>query len=235
MTNLRDRLVYLNELYEDQRMGTMSYNIAYEELKDKMDNEDDTLNLDQVERLWENGFITDAQHAHALSRKESLILHNPDPHFEIDGYDRHNKREKKGTIPKIKEKDKLTKNKGVHDFKAKQAKEPIERPKTEGNILDDLDYVNENVTDFWMLTERMTELYSRKNRDYGNSFDESLDEDGMLNSKIRLNDKMRRFQQLIKEDALVKDESIEDTLMDIANYAIMTIKWMEENKDETRD
>ena len=32
-----------------------------------------------------------------------------------------------------------------------------------------------------------------------------------------------RFKQLIKQEAEVKDESIIDTLMDLANYSIMTI------------
>ena len=40
---------------------------------------------------------------------------------------------------------------------------------------------------------------------------------------VRLDDKLHRFKQLIKQEAEVKDESITDTLMDLANYAIMAI------------
>lgn len=81
------------------------------------------------------------------------------------------------------------------------------------------------------ITKEMKETYSKKNRDYGNSFGKSLDEDGLLVSKIRLGDKLSRFNSLIKkEKALVEDESIKDTLLDMANYAIMTYMWIEENE-----
>ena len=77
------------------------------------------------------------------------------------------------------------------------------------------------------ITDQLRETYLKKNQDYGDSFNESLNEDGLLVAKIRLMDKMRRFSSLIKSgDILVKDESIEDTLMDMANYAIMTVMWM---------
>src|SRR5699024_10274067 len=45
-----------------------------------------------------------------------------------------------------------------------------------GDILEDLDWVNNNVIHFNSVTKNMVALYSRKNRDYGNSFDKSLDE-----------------------------------------------------------
>lgn len=100
----------------------------------------------------------------------------------------------------------------------------------DSNILKDLDHVNDKVKDFWLLTERMVELYSRKNKDYGDSFDKSLYEDGLLVAKIRLGDKMRRFNELITSDSNVDDESMKDTLIDIANYAAMTLKWVEEQE-----
>ena len=46
--------------------------------------------------------------------------------------------------------------------------------------------------------------------------------------RIRLSDKLNRFKMLSKgRDALVNDESIRDTLVDLANYAIMTIMEIE--------
>lgn len=85
---------------------------------------------------------------------------------------------------------------------------------------------NGNEARFKKITKEMVELYSRKNTDYGGSFDESLDEDGLLVAKIRMKDKLNRFSQLIDNDILVKDESIRDTLIDLANYSIMTLMWM---------
>lgn len=80
---------------------------------------------------------------------------------------------------------------------------------------------------FDKVTDEMRDIHERKNKDYGRSFDKSLDEDGLLVAKIRLGDKFSRFSNLIKNAAVVKDESVRDTLIDMANYAIMTVMWME--------
>lgn len=80
---------------------------------------------------------------------------------------------------------------------------------------------------FNIITDEMMDLYAKKNKDYGSSFDKSLDEDGLLVSKIRLSDKLSRFANLIKNESLVKDESVRDTLIDLANYAVMTIIWLD--------
>lgn len=79
---------------------------------------------------------------------------------------------------------------------------------------------------FKSITNNMNDLYERKNSDYGNAFDQSLDDYGLTAAAIRLNDKLNRFKSLIsKPCSQVKDESIDDTLIDLANYAIMTILW----------
>lgn len=84
--------------------------------------------------------------------------------------------------------------------------------------------------DFRDITIEMENLYRRKNADYGNAFDRSLDEDGMLVPKIRLGDKYARFCKLIYSDPEVAEESLRDTLIDMANYAIMTILWLDGKK-----
>lgn len=81
------------------------------------------------------------------------------------------------------------------------------------------------------ICERLNQLYASKNKDYGDSFGDSFQEYGLTMPAIRLDDKLHRFKQLIKQEAEVKDESITDTLMDLANYAIMTIIEIE-NKTE---
>ena len=82
------------------------------------------------------------------------------------------------------------------------------------------------------LLEELNGLYTRKNQDYGNSFDESLDEDGLLVLKIRLGDKFKRFSQLINNEQMVNDESMRDTLIDLANYSLMGVLWMDKNGEE---
>ena len=85
-------------------------------------------------------------------------------------------------------------------------------------------------TRFRFITEEMVTLYSKKNADYGDAFTQSLDEDGLLVSKIRIKDKLNRFAKLIENDALVNDESMRDTLIDMANYAVMTMMWLDKNE-----
>ena len=69
----------------------------------------------------------------------------------------------------------------------------------------------------------LTGLYQRKNHDYGDSFGKSFTEYGMAMPCIRLEDKLNRLKALTRKDAEVMDETIDDTLMDLANYAIMTL------------
>ena len=83
--------------------------------------------------------------------------------------------------------------------------------------------MNYKIQEFKNITQEMLETYSRKNVDYDDAFTKSLEEDGLLVAKIRLVDKYKRFSALIKQENLVKDESIEDTLLDMASYAIMTV------------
>lgn len=80
-----------------------------------------------------------------------------------------------------------------------------------------------------LLCEELNRTYEAKNHDYGDSFHRSYIEDGLLMAKIRIGDKYSRFKSLLENaDQKVKDESIRDTLMDMANYCIMTVMELEE-------
>lgn len=76
--------------------------------------------------------------------------------------------------------------------------------------------------------------YSKKNADYGNAFEKSMDEDGLLVAKIRIGDKIRRINSLIKNngEGQVKDERLEDTYLDLANYCVMTILWIRKQQSK---
>lgn len=82
------------------------------------------------------------------------------------------------------------------------------------------------------LCKELNELYAKKNHDYGDSFHQTFLEEGFAMSRIRLSDKFNRFKALSRKDheRLVKDESLRDTLLDLANYAIMTVLEMEEQQ-----
>ena len=78
------------------------------------------------------------------------------------------------------------------------------------------------------ICNEINRLYARKNHDYGDSFHQTFVEEGMDMARIRLGDKFNRFKTLSRGgDHKVNDESIRDTLIDLANYAIMTVLEME--------
>lgn len=78
------------------------------------------------------------------------------------------------------------------------------------------------------ISQEQLDTYRKKNADYGNAFEKSMDEDGLLVAKIRIGDKIRRINSLIKNNSegQVKDERLEDTYLDLANYCVMTILWI---------
>lgn len=89
-----------------------------------------------------------------------------------------------------------------------------------------IDVPADKVTMFADITKRMAEVYAAKNHDYGNSFSKSIEEFGLVAAAVRMNDKMERIKSLVKaqeSNRCVKDETIEDTLLDLANYAVMTL------------
>ena len=78
------------------------------------------------------------------------------------------------------------------------------------------------------ICDELNALYAKKNHDYGDSFHISFVEEGMAMPRIRLGDKFNRFKNLSRNNKQeVNDESLRDTLIDLANYAIMTILEME--------
>ena len=74
------------------------------------------------------------------------------------------------------------------------------------------------------------QIYEAKNHDYGDSFAKIYAKYGLQSTVIRLWDKLLRLETLSERTAKVEDETIEDTLMDIANYAVMTVMEMRENR-----
>jgi hypothetical protein len=74
------------------------------------------------------------------------------------------------------------------------------------------------------ICKKLNNIYQMKNKDYGDSFAKLRREYGNPAILIRLEDKLGRLKRLmLSGEQEVKTESIEDTLMDLANYAIMEI------------
>ena len=86
--------------------------------------------------------------------------------------------------------------------------------------------LSDKVQSFMGITANMAKTYAAKNHDYGNSFEQSCDKFGIIASVVRLGDKMNRIESLTTKEAEVKEESIKDTLLDLATYSIMTLMWL---------
>ena len=88
-----------------------------------------------------------------------------------------------------------------------------------------------NINRHAALCDELHALYERKNADYGDSFHQTWLEEGAAMARIRLSDKLSRFKSLTRNNAQsVNDESVRDTLIDLANYAIMTVMELDEEK-----
>lgn len=79
---------------------------------------------------------------------------------------------------------------------------------------------------FSAITTEMNDLYAAKNADYGDSFGQTFDKLGIISAVTRISDKYNRLVSLAtkpSDEIKVKDEKIEDTLMDMACYCVMTL------------
>ena len=81
---------------------------------------------------------------------------------------------------------------------------------------------NIDVELFEQITRNMTELYRKKNANYGNSFEKLYKELGTIAGIVPLHNKLDRITNLVK-GGKNDFESLEDSLIDLANYAIMNL------------
>lgn len=83
------------------------------------------------------------------------------------------------------------------------------------------------------ICKELNDTYERKNHDYGDSFGETYKKLGIISAITRISDKYNRLVNLCtlpEEERKVKDESVSDTLLDMANYCIMTEIELRKNK-----
>ena len=83
------------------------------------------------------------------------------------------------------------------------------------------------------ICDSIKDLYRRKNADYGDSFSKARK--AVPNYTLgKLYDKFSRYMNLslAGEDTAQVDESLEDTLLDLANYAIMELTERKLDKEE---
>ena len=96
---------------------------------------------------------------------------------------------------------------------------------------------------FYDLLQKMADLHSRKNHDYAGDSDPlrnfrkslALGVTPFAGVMVRLSDKWSRLESFMQQGILeVKEESVEDTLLDNAVYSLLAILLYREEKDEDR-
>lgn len=83
-------------------------------------------------------------------------------------------------------------------------------------------------TTLYSIPETLPELLTKKNIDYGNSFDKNINEWGVAGIGIRISDKLSRMKSLLgTASGLVEDESIVDTYTDLLGYLTLTVNYVD--------
>ena len=97
-------------------------------------------------------------------------------------------------------------------------------------------YSKTDVERFAEITSSMCELYAKKNANYGNSFEKLFNELGPIAGIVPLHNKLDRITNLVK-GGKNNFESLEDSLIDLANYAIMNLIELQKSSEviETTD
>lgn len=88
--------------------------------------------------------------------------------------------------------------------------------------------MKKEVEEFRSILKDMGDLYERKNADYGGAIEKAIHEFGYVYSACMLFNKLERFKNFISKDDYTGKvgESLVDTLLDMANYAVETARVM---------
>ncbi len=85
----------------------------------------------------------------------------------------------------------------------------------------------ERVKQLLAVQDECRELFERKNGDYGDAFAAA----GPVGVLVRIGDKLKRLQKVTRDGVhLVSDEKVRDTLVDLANYAMMAVMLLDEHE-----
>ena len=90
-----------------------------------------------------------------------------------------------------------------------------------------------NVDEHIRICQILHGVYVRKNNDYGNSFSNVYKELGIISAVTQIMHKHNRLVALaVGAEQKVREESIRDTLLDMANYCIMTVMEIDKESGE---
>ena len=108
--------------------------------------------------------------------------------------------------------------------------EPV-KSKEEITLSSDLESVKmDRLGIYEYILNYLEETYISKNNDYGNSVADTYDKFGCVSFLVRITDKYNRLMTLCDPNApeqKVKDEKLDDTILDLANYCLL---WLVERE-----
>jgi hypothetical protein len=81
------------------------------------------------------------------------------------------------------------------------------------------------------LLDYLHNMYIAKNHDYGDSVHDTYMKYGITSFLVRLEDKLNRARTISSKSQMVEDEKLKDTLLDMANYAILAVLELEDNDE----
>ena len=90
----------------------------------------------------------------------------------------------------------------------------------------------DNLAQHKLLLQQIHDTYIKKNHDYGDSFSRSFKKYGLVAAMVRMEDKWNRLDNMASgAEQKVADETIRDTLLDLAGYCVMTMMELDRQKD----
>ena len=81
------------------------------------------------------------------------------------------------------------------------------------------------------LCNDLNNLYITKNKEYGNSFTDTYEKLGIISAVTQILHKTNRIVEVSTEQELVH-ESLENNLIDLANYCLMTLMELEKTYEK---
>lgn len=92
-----------------------------------------------------------------------------------------------------------------------------------------------DVQRFGRIQVELCDTFKSKNADYGNSFSQLYQEfgdNGIITAAVQISHKYHRFMNLAKGTPAKVNESLRDTLLDLANYCVLTVMELDKAKEK---
>lgn len=85
------------------------------------------------------------------------------------------------------------------------------------------------------LIEQIHTTYLDKNKKYGDAFNETIKKYGYISALTRMHDKFSRIESFVMNGYEDSEESLVDSLLDLANYCLMTVMELENDNKQAID